>query len=218
MYSIIFIAYCQKIVEYMKKFLVLFFVMLSLVSCGFNRIEKDKVVARIDNLKSRPKWIKESTPFYVKDGEMYMIGQTKLPAKDANISMGYRIAENNAKMAFSSMIEQRLSYIFQNAEEGLDVNASQVKYVAGETSKITVNSLMLSDRYWEQVVSTVDAEGRKQMYYIIFARVRISEDEFKKTINNTLEKNKNKELSEKFKQQVDNHWDDLIGPEISNKK
>lgn len=202
----------------MKKFLVFCFIALSLVSCGSNKIKKDKVVARIDNLKSRPKWIKESTPFYVKDGEMYMIGQTKLPARDANISMGYRIAENNAKMAFSAMIEQRLSYIFQNAEEGLNINASQAKYVAGETSKVTVNSLMLSDRYWEQVVSTVDAEGARQMYYVIFARVKISEDEFKKTVNNALEKNKNKKLSEKFKQQVDSHWDDLVGPEIPNKK
>ena len=80
-----------------------------------------------------------------------------------------------------------MSYIFQNAEEGLNINTSQAKYIAGETSKVTVDSLMLSDRYWEQVVSTVDAEGEKQMYYIIFVKVRISEDEFKKAINNALE-------------------------------
>lgn len=46
---------------------------------------------------------------------------------------------------------------------------------------------MLSDRYWEQVVSTVDAEGIRQMCYVVFARVKIGEDEFKKAINNALE-------------------------------
>ena len=83
-----------------EKIFSVFLCYISLVSCGSNKIKKDKVVARIDNLKSRLKWIKESMPFYVKDGEIYMIGQTKLPARDVNIFMGYRIAENNAKMAF----------------------------------------------------------------------------------------------------------------------
>lgn len=70
-----------------EKIFSVFLCYISLVSCGFNKIEKDKVVARIDNLKSRPKWIKESTPFYVKDGEMYMIGRTKLPARDVKLQL-----------------------------------------------------------------------------------------------------------------------------------
>lgn len=65
--------------------------------------------------------------------------------------------------------------------------------MSGKTSKVTLNSLLPSDRYWEEVVSCVDTEGSKQMYCIVFARVKIGENDFKKAVNNAIKKNKNKE-------------------------
>ena len=59
-------------------------------------ITEDKVISRSNSRNSRPYWLKEETPLTSDNSYLYFLGQAKIPAERANISMGYRIAENNA--------------------------------------------------------------------------------------------------------------------------
>src|SRR5258708_5314103 len=80
-------------------------------------VGEERVLSRIDELSSRPSWLKESEPFRIEAGKVYSLGMTSLPADD-RVEAGFRIAENNGKAAISHAIEQRLDFVFQNAEEG----------------------------------------------------------------------------------------------------
>ena len=75
---------------------------------------KDMVLARSDDLSSRPEWATEEETFKIEKGTVYMLGTHEMPVAGKRISTGYRIAENNAKAGLSGAIEQRLNFIFQN--------------------------------------------------------------------------------------------------------
>jgi len=111
---------------------VLFLVLFLLIGCSSTppvsqltvpNAGEEKVLSRIDDLSSRPKYITESTPFKVEGGKVYSLGQTVIPIGD-NISAAFRIAENNAKALVSGAIENRLDFVFENAEEGTAMGAS----------------------------------------------------------------------------------------------
>ena len=190
----------------MKKLFITTSLSLMLAACGGGM--SDKVIQRSDYLSSRPSWAKESTPLTKKGSDLYFLGQARIPAEKANISMGYRIAENNAKNSIASAINQNLTYMFQNAEEGTSYDANQVQFVSTESAKAVMSKAITSDRYWEKVLSTVSADEDKEMFYSIYARVKISEADLKKAIDRTL--NKNKGISEDLKKKAAQQWDLMI--------
>ena len=171
-------------------------------------ITDDKVISRSDSKSSRPSWIKEETPLTSDKNYLYFLGQAKLPAEKANISMGYRIAENNAKNTIAGAINQNLTYIFQNAEEGITIDTNQIQFVSTESAKAVMSMALPSERYWEKVLSTVDANGNKEMFYSVFVRVKMKESDLKKAIDRTL--NENKGISADFKKKVDQQWDNMV--------
>lgn len=177
-----------------------------LAACGGGM--SDKVIARSDDMSSRPSWAKESTPLTKKGPDLYFLGQTRIPAEKANISMGYRIAENNAKNAIAGAINQNLTYMFQNAEEGTTYDATQVQFVSTESAKALMSKAVVSDRYWEKVLSTVSADNDKEMFYSVYARVKISESDMKKAIDRTL--NGSKGISDDLKKKAAQQWDAMV--------
>ena len=192
----------------MKKFLVATSLSIMLAACGGGVSMSDKVIARSDDVSSRPSWAKESTPLTKKGSDLYFLGQSRIPAEKANVSMGYRIAENNAKNAIAAAIHQNLTYMFQNAEEGTSYDASQVQFVSTESAKALMSKVTVSDRYWEKVLSSVNAYNDKEMFYSIYTRVKINENDMKKAIDNTL--NKAKGISSDFKKKADEQWDSMV--------
>lgn len=194
----------------MKKIVIATSVSLILVACGGSM--SDKVIQRSDDLSSRPSWVKESTPLTKKGSDLYFLGQTRIPAEKANVTMGYRIAENNAKNSIASAINQNLTYIFQNAEEGTSYDANQVQFVSTESAKAIMSKATVSDRYWEKVLSTVNAEEDKEMFYSVFARVKISENDLKKAIERTLN---NKGISEDLKKKAAQQWDLMVNEQYT---
>ncbi len=195
----------------MKKFVFTTSMSLILAACGGGM--SDKVIQRSDDLSSRPSWAKESTPLTKKDSDLYFLGQARIPAEKANVSMGYRIAENNAKNSIASAINQNLTYMFQNAEEGTSYDANQIQFVSTESAKAVMSKAIVSDRYWEKVLSTVNAEADKEMFYSIYARVKISESDLKQAIERTL--NKNKGISEDLKKKAAQQWDLMVNEQYA---
>ena len=195
----------------MKKFVFATSVSLILAACGGGM--SDKVIQRSDDLSSRPSWAKESIPLTKKGADLYFLGQARIPAEKANVSMGYRIAENNAKNSIAGAINQNLTYMFQNAEEGTSYDANQVQFVSTESAKALMSKAIVSDRYWEKVLSTVNAEEDKEMFYSIYARVKISENDLKQAIERTL--NKNKGISEDLKKKATQQWDLMVNEQYT---
>ena len=110
----------------------------------------DKVISRINDASERPAWLNEARPFEIMKGTVISLGQTTIPG-DNRVEAAYTIAENNAKGSICSAIESRLDYVFQQAEEGTGIDASQVRRIGAEACKLTTSSIRVGNRYWEKV-------------------------------------------------------------------
>lgn len=182
-----------------------------------DNIGQEKIISRIDDLSSRPSWLQEQTPFRIEGGKVLSMGSTVIPA-DHNLSAAYRIAENNSKALISHSIEQRLDFVFQNAEEGTSLGANQAQYIGAEASKLTTNSLRPSKRYWEKV-AIVGQGGETTVQYRVFALSELPEEDFKKAILDSIRKNQGKQgISTEFAKKVDKHWDNFVNANPNEQK
>ncbi|NUM87855.1 MAG: hypothetical protein HUU37_01500 [Bdellovibrionales bacterium] len=202
----------------MKKILVLLPI-LTVVGCSSSsktltpENSEDKILSRIDDRSSRPSWLKEAEPFRFEDGEVVALGSTTIPG-DNRVEAAYRIAENNAKGFIAGAIEQRLEFIFQNAEEGTALDTTQARYIGAEAAKIVTSSIRLKDRYWEKVATTQDS-GQRVTQYKVFATVSIPEEDFKRAIIDAAKKREGRRgLSSDFAEKVNKHWDQFTGAKI----
>lgn len=192
-----------------KKIFLVLFAALSIASCSSMG---DKVIARSDDLSSRPKWLKESESFKIDEGIVYSLGSATIPA-DGRVEAGYRIAENNAKGAIAGAIEQRLSFVFQNAEEGEGIDSRQTRFIGAEVTKLTTSAIRPARRYWEKIV-TIGENGQEIIQYRIFAQVSMPEQEFKNAIFEAIRRAQGKVgLSQDFAQKVDQHWNEIVAGE-----
>lgn len=174
-----------------------------------SELEPDRVVSRIDDLSSRPDWLKESEPFRIEKGAVISTGMATMPATD-RVEAAYRIAQNNAKAAIAAAIQQKLEFIFQNAEEGTSVSTTQARYIGAEASSLVTNSIRTGKNYWEKVASTQDS-GERTTQYKVFSTVTMSEDEFKRAIFEAIRKAQGKGgVSKDFAKKVDAHWDKFV--------
>lgn len=170
---------------------------------------EDKVLSRIDERSSRPDWLKESEPFRIEDGEVLALGATTIPG-DNRVEAAYRIAENSAKGSIAGAIEQRLEFIFQNAEEGTALDTTQARFIGAEATKLVTSSIRVKDRYWEKFATTQD-NGQRVTQYRVFATVTIPEEDFRRAIIDAARKRQGKAgLSKDFADQVNKHWDKFV--------
>jgi hypothetical protein len=172
--------------------------------------EPDKVIARIDNIDERPNYVNESEPFRIENGTVVSTGIATIPSTD-RVEAAYRIAQNNAKAAIAGAIEQRLEFIFQNAEEGTSIGANQARYIGAEASKLVTNSIRPGKNYWEKVATTTDS-GERITQYKVFSIVNMPEADFRRAIFDAIRAAQGKGgLSKSFAEKVDAHWDQFVG-------
>ena len=196
----------------MKNLLVFILATTALMGCSSSvkspttaEIDPDKVISRIDDLSSRPDWLKESDPFRFEGGNVYSLGSTTIPSGD-RVDAAYRIAENNAKAGIASAIEQKLEFIFQNAEEGTQIGADQARFIGAEASSLITSSIRPSKRYWEKVASS--ESGVRKVNQRVFSMVSMPESDFKNAVMNAIKKAEGKKgLSKSFSEKVDKHWE-----------
>lgn len=181
-------------------------------------LQPDRVIARSDGLEARPDWLQETRPFQIEEGTVISLGETQIPI-DHRLDAAYRIAENNATAALAGAIEKRVEFIFQNAEEGTGVDATRVRFIGGEASRLVASALQPGRHYWEKVVS-VTSYGRPLVKYRVFATMEMPEGEFKRAVLDAMRKNAGKAaLSAEFLEKVSRHWDRLTAdPALSVEK
>lgn len=197
----------------MKKYFLLLLLLTGCSSTVTNptkaEIEPDRVISRIDDLSSRPDWVKESEPFRIEKGAVISTGMTTISASD-RVEAAYRIAQNNAKSAIAGAIEQKLEFILQNAEEGTSINSNQVRYIGVEASNLVTNSIRPGKNYWEKVATTQDS-GERITQYKVFTTVTMPEADFKKSILDAIRKAQGKGgISKDFAKKVDAQWDKFV--------
>lgn len=167
---------------------------------------EDKVLSRIDGLSERPDWFKESEAFKIANDKVISLGSTTLPA-DHRLEAGIRIAQSNAKAGICSAIEQRLEYLFQNAQEDTTMDTAQVRYIGAEACKLTSTSLRNDKIYWEKVL-TLKNSGEQVVLYKVFATATMNESDLKAAILEAMTKKSGKNgLSKNFAESVEQHWD-----------
>ena len=181
----------------MKKSILFLATISVLGACGGGM--SDKVIARSDELSSRPSWVKDDNPVQVKNGDMFVTSMATVRSDSANIAQGYRIAENQAKTDLSNAIKTEIKTNFVDAQEGVVGDQFRTEFLSIEKSEIAFSGLMPANRYWEKVLVTT-ADGDKEMEYRFYARMKIKESDFKKQMKDYL--NGNKGLSPEFNKRV----------------
>lgn len=177
---------------------------------GIDHAGEERVLSRIDGLGSRPSWLRESEPFTIDGGVVNSIGMTTIPA-DHRIEAAYRISDNNGKAAVATAIEQKLEFMFQNAEEGTSMDATQARYIGSEASKLTASSIRIGKHYWEKV-SIVSQNGTPNVIYKVFNQINMPEQDFKAAIIDAIRSKQGKgHISEEFAKKVDQQWDSFTG-------
>ncbi len=196
--------------------MIMGYISILLVSCASapssqvnSEVQPDKTIARINDSDERPKWADESTPFKIEDSKVVSLGQTTIPG-DNRVEAAYRIAENNAKQGICSAIEQRLNFIFQNAEEGTDIDSTQARSIGAEACQMTTSSIHNGRRYWEKFATTTDSGSRVTRYRVL-ATVEMPESDFKRAVLTAIKKREGKGgLSKDFSEKVNEHWDNFV--------
>ena len=172
---------------------------LAAVLAGCTTSMRDEVIARSDELSSRPEWARDDNPITVKGDDLFVTSMAAVRSERANISQGYRIAENQAKTDLSNAIKTEIKTNFVDAQEGVAGDRFRAEFLSIEKSEIAFSGLMPLNRYWEKVLVT-NADGDKEMEYRFFARMTMKERDFKKQMNQFL--NGNKGLSPEFNKRV----------------
>lgn len=213
-----------------KKTMIAIFAVTGLSACSHapteidkvvsNNVGKERILGRIDGLDSRPSWLKESDPLVISGGKVYSIGQTTINSTDS-LSAAYRIAESNGKSGLSHAISQRLSFVFQDAQDGVEMTSNQSRYIGAAASELTTSALKVTKRYWEKV-ATVQDNSQVTVQYRVFALVEMEEPQFKGAILDAIRRANGKQgLSADFAKKVSEHWDkfvqgDKVTPEARN--
>lgn len=181
----------------MKKTVLITAALLGMAGCGGSM--GDKVIARSDELSSRPSWVKDDNPVIIKNGDMFVTSMTAIRSDSVNISQGYRIAENQAKTDLSNAIKTDIKTNFVNAQEGVEGDRFRTEFLSIEKSEIAFSGLLPENRYWEKVLVN-NAGGDKEIEYRFYARMKIKEADFKKQMKEFLSGNKG--LSAEFNARV----------------
>lgn len=185
-----------------------FAAVLTLAACS--SLPKDEILARSDNLTSRPKWANEEKTFTIENKIVYVLGTHEMPVAGKRLETGKRSAALNAKKGIANAIEQKLNVIFQNAEEGDEMGAEQARFIGAEASKLVASSIRPAGVYWEKVSRVIDADGNRDLIYRIFSRVQMPEADFKKQIEEAIKRNAGKQgISADFAKKVEENWNEM---------
>ncbi len=172
--------------------------------------EKDQILSTAGD-KPMPEWAEqgELQPFVVKSGKVYSVGITTLRG-DERPEAGLRVAENNARANFAKAIENRMSFVFQNAEENTSFDSVQSKWIGSEVSELTSQNMMPEGRWWKRYAQTQE-DGSRRIFYKLYSLVTLSESHLKQAIFKAANKGvAQNQLSPDFKKQAERHWDRFL--------
>lgn len=169
--------------------------------------EDDKTLSTL-NGQSQPDWADESKPFFIRDGKAYSIGFTTLRGDDRP-EAGLRVSENSARGNFAKAVEDRMEFVFQNAEENAGMDSTQAKFIGSEVSRLTSHSIRVESHFWKRYAQSSES-GDRHIYYKVYSLVTMPENDLKKAIDDAIAGRVEKSLSPSFQAKVDQQWDRFV--------
>lgn len=177
---------------------------------GVESAGREEVLSRTDDLGSRPSWVTESEPFRVEGAKVTSLGMTTVSADNANLAAVYRISDSNGKAAISHAIEQKLEYLFQQGDQGTELGASQVQFIATEGSRLVSSSLRPTKHYWEKI-RQVQTNGQAAILLRVFSLVEMPEGDFRTAIMDAAKRAQGKAgVSQEFAKKLDERWTQFL--------
>lgn len=184
---------------------------------GIENAGLEDVISRIDDLGSRPSWVTESEPFRVESGKVISIGMATVAADNANLAAVYRISDSNGKASIAHVIEQKLEYLFQQGDQGTEIGANQVQFIATEGSKLVSSSLRPTRHYWEKI-RQVQENGQVALRLRVFSAVEMPENDFRAALVDAAKHAQGKGgVTKDFAKKLDDRWNAFVSGDQSNK-
>ena len=186
----------------MKKIL-LFITLVAIM--GFNTCVADdtypvseKVVNSSSKDKIRPNWVSETDPVTLKDGKYIFVGFSEVPIQ-SRPRRAYRASDAQAKAEYAALVETNLTRIVAIAESGLELDDIDVSSFVQESSRLSLNNIMVTKRYWERVVETHNDDSEHGLLKV-FSLIEIPEKELKSQVKKVV---KNSNIPSNFKAQME---------------
>lgn len=177
-------------------------------SPGVKGYEDNKTLATA-NGRSQPDWADETVPFKISGGKVFSVGVATLRG-DQRPEAGARVSENNARANFAKAIENRMEFVFQNAEENSSLDSTQMRYIGSEVSSLTSHSMTQEGTWWIRYAQSED-DGSRRIYYKIYSLVTMPEEDLKKAIDAAIRgKVAERKLSDDFRDKVNQQWDRFV--------
>jgi hypothetical protein len=168
---------------------------------------QETVIARMDNLESRPAWFKEEDESF-EDGQYYYVwGRATLSERD-KIEIGLKIAEMDAKAKLASMIEEKISSISQSATEMNPEVMQSFKNIITQNSKIVFNQVKRDKKFWEKVVIN-NLDGGQSIQLRTFQLIAIDKFHLKSLMSKSLASAQPK-VSDEFAKKMDEQWSEIL--------
>jgi hypothetical protein len=181
---------------------------LSFISCSSNpqKIHKDVVVARIDDLADRPSWFSETLDTEESGNNIIFWGRSTLK-KGERLEVGFKIAELNAKSRIAGYVSERIRTISQAAEEVNSEDQTIFRGIITQRAKVKISQTSGGKRYWEKVETSTPG-GDRELEYRVFQSVMIKKSDLADLVKLALQDGKGK-LSEAFSQKVESEFDQM---------
>lgn len=177
-------------------------------STSMKGFDRDETLSTLND-SSQPDWADESHPFVFRLGKVYSLGVTTLHG-DERPEAGMRISENNARSNVAKAIEDRMEFIFQNAEENASLDSTQAHYIGSEVSSLTSHSIRIEGHWYKRFAQSQE-DGSRRILYKVYSLVSIPEDDLKRAINDAISGKINKhKLSQDFQGKVNSQWESFV--------
>ena len=158
----------------------------------------EKAVGSSTNGEGRPAWVSETDPVTLRDGKYIFVGYSEVPIK-SRARRAYRASDAQAKAEYAALVETNLTRIVSISESGLELEDIDVSSFIQESSRLSLNSILVTKRYWERVIETNNDDSERGLLKV-FSLIEVAEKDLKNEVKKAV---KNSNTPSRFKAQME---------------
>ncbi len=150
-------------------------------------------------------------PHVKKDGNIYVLGAVDVPG-DSSPTRCQTAADLQARVELSKELNTRLENQLQYAAEGFSIDASSLKQISSESTKIEfLQGVFIDNRFWEKVL--VQNGPDAYVKYTCYSRAAMPIDKFQQKAQSLLDEHEKKgQFTAEFAKAVNDQWNQFFKP------
>ncbi|MBI2342453.1 MAG: hypothetical protein HYU98_06960 [Deltaproteobacteria bacterium] len=174
------------------------------------KVKEDKVIETSYGKKKIAKYFFKK-PHVKKDKKIYVIGTVDVPG-DSAPSRCEMAADLQAKLELAGELNSRFENQLQYAAEGFSIDASSLKQIASQSTKIDfIQGIYIDNRFWEKKL--VRNGPDTYVKYSCYSRAAMPMKSFEQYADKILKEHEEKDkFSPEFQQKVDGAWNQFFNP------